>query len=256
MYTINVKSVDIMKSALEMSTVHRSLQQGFRLESKYAKPMFVIQIQLDSFVQFITRKWWEQSYLRIQGSKMLDYDNNIMEMQLTLSEAIDFIIQVTPPLLQSQINESIRSLEDIRDILRTYLIEHHPGDEENLYRSKFQKMTMLERETNVSGLTTNMKNTIAYIRKYVYDGIICNLFWADHRVKKRFNPDTCAIVVFACDDRKQLVDLFKILPKNYAVHDFYRSTQFGYLVTVEFCVREPNPTLDDILQRSYAFLKV
>ena len=56
-------------------------------------------------------------------------DADTFEFKMSLMTAINFIYEATPPLLQSKIKESIISIDNIVEILKTYVIEDN-GDKQ------------------------------------------------------------------------------------------------------------------------------
>ena len=168
MYNIDITNIRISHQS---DIIEHLLKKNVRIEPIYHTTTFYIDIETKSIIPFITRKWWEHSYLMLSNDgegSILNGDAHHMSMSLTPSEAVDYIHQITPPLLRSAIPSSIQSLNDIREILSTYLMESHGGNE-TLYRSKVQNMTMLYRETNQSILNENCKRSIQLIQDHVHD---------------------------------------------------------------------------------------
>lgn len=95
-----------------------------------------------NIVNYLYRLLWESSY--IKSSKMSNTSNNTddIEIYISLSEAIAIIMQCTPPLLASRISEGTKSIPDIIDTLKVFLMEE--SKELTHYQSIFKKHIHLE----------------------------------------------------------------------------------------------------------------
>ena len=255
MYNINITNIRVSHQS---DIIEHLLKKNVRIEPIYHTSTFYIDIETNSIIPFITRKWWEHSYLMLSNDgegSILNDDAHHMIMPLTLSEAVDYIHQITPPLLQSTIPSSIQSLNDIREILSTYLMESHGGNE-TLYRSKFQNMTMLYRETNQSILNEKCMKSIQLIRDHVHDGMIAYALYVPN-----FQKDVIVdgIYVFHCMSMNELERLMTHLDQvyrfDYHILDYKMSAMGDHYVTIELTeIASDEQYLTDIVKRSYAWI--
>ena len=95
-----------------------------------------------NIVNYLYRLLWESSY--IKSSKMSNTSNNTddIEIYISLSEAIAIIMKCTPPLLASRISEGTKSISEIIDTLKVFLMEE--SKELTHYQSIFKKHIHLE----------------------------------------------------------------------------------------------------------------
>lgn len=90
-----------------------------------------------NIVNYLYRLLWESSY--IKSPKMSNTSRNAddIEIYISLSEAIAVIMQCTPPLLASRISEGTKSIPDVIDTLKVFLMEE--SKELTHYQSIFKK---------------------------------------------------------------------------------------------------------------------
>lgn len=109
---------------------------------------FVLYILIDSDVDFLYRRLYEDTYLKQNKQSYYDASSNMLEMALSISDAIGYIYKATPPRLQSQIPEAIVSIASIKGLLEQLLIDDNSGILIT-YHSYFKNYTKLEYfETN------------------------------------------------------------------------------------------------------------
>lgn len=90
-----------------------------------------------NIVNYLYRLLWESSY--IKSPKMSNTSKNAddIEIYISLSEAIAVIMQCTPPLLASRISEGTKSIPEVIDTLKVFLMEE--SKELTHYQSIFKK---------------------------------------------------------------------------------------------------------------------
>ena len=104
---------------------------------------FDISILIDRPVDFLYRRIWECVYIKRGCSTRTTVNDCIINLRLSLSEAIQYIYTVTPPRLQCLIKDSIKSIDDITQLLHQFLIDDNEG-QSITYLSMFKKLTHLE----------------------------------------------------------------------------------------------------------------
>lgn len=88
--------------------------------------------ELDMCINILYRLLWEDMYLRryspIVGSYVLVKDNFELCLRISLSEAIDFIRQITPPIFRERTMESLDSIDNVMSMVDFYLKDKNAHD--------------------------------------------------------------------------------------------------------------------------------
>ena len=195
-----MRIIDIKQMLPNDKFVRAMLMKGMRSEALFSKVFFGVVVEIDHPRDMFNRWLWECEYLRLDDpsfcSVFPDAPTQLM-MQLTLSEALDYIYRVTPPLLQSKIKESITTPEDIREVLKTFLMED--SSQKKYYDSTFYTMTHL----NVETMGTHIdKSYCDLIREHVPTDPIVH-------IKYRDKNGTCA--TFHCNNKHELESIVEML---------------------------------------------
>jgi hypothetical protein len=85
-----------------------------------------VTVKLDSVIDLAYRRLWEDVYIKINydsSTTSFDAVNNVTDVFITLSEAINFIYSVTPPRMKYLIPDSIKSINDIIESMKVYLMD-------------------------------------------------------------------------------------------------------------------------------------
>lgn len=92
----------------------------------FERTFYEMRIVTDDLKGMLYRRLWETVYLRMDENSGFvstrDNDENFITLKISLSEALSFIKQATPPRLVKYINESTQSLHDICEVLKEFLI--------------------------------------------------------------------------------------------------------------------------------------
>lgn len=139
-----MKILDIYKHITETNNkiydaINETLKSGSYNEALYYKYTIMVNIEVkktnDYLLMLYYRAFWESI-----GDPHNIYDTttpNRHSFRMSLMTAIEIIYEATPPLLQSEIKNSITSIDNIIEILKTYILEYNP--DVNLRRGIFLK---------------------------------------------------------------------------------------------------------------------
>ena len=135
MKILDIKDCDREAFNFEMhDCINKTLETGSYCEPLYHKYALKVTATCEDNNDFLLRVFRE-AYLNISGTTFtgspleMDREDTTFWFKTTLMDVINFIYEATPPLLQNKIKESITSIENIIELLKTYLIEDN-GDKE------------------------------------------------------------------------------------------------------------------------------
>lgn len=132
--------------------INGSLGKKLYNDYLFEKTFFEVVIEDVDPMSYLYRKMYETVYLRRYYTETSYVpENGIMEMKLSISEAIAFIKNVTPPAFQSRVEELFNSISSIEDSLKLFLVEEH--SELDYHVGLFRKCTGLnyfETQSNYS----------------------------------------------------------------------------------------------------------
>ena len=102
-----------------------NIQNDIILDSTF----IIVEMELnkkEDCIGFIYRRLWESVYLRRTDSNVLskltfDDKKMIAKLHVSLSEAINYINQITPPIYKGKLIGKLRSVDDIRSMVDFYL---------------------------------------------------------------------------------------------------------------------------------------
>ena len=110
----------------EDTFVDELLYRGVSNDYLFERTFFEVRIVTDDLIGILYRRLWETIYLRMDenSSSIIigNNDENTFALRISLSEALGFIKQATPPQLVKLIKESTQSLHDICEVLKEFLI--------------------------------------------------------------------------------------------------------------------------------------
>ena len=135
----------------------------------------------------------------------------IINLRLSLSEAIQYIYTVTPPRLQCLIKDSIKSIDDITQLLHQFLIEDNEG-QSITYLSIFKKLTHLESfDTGWNNDTTCIDVIRQHGNQNGLAGVVVSSSTSIPEIVNNETSDFDIQMMFHCKNNNQLSNLFKIL---------------------------------------------
>lgn len=99
------------------------LEHGYYSDSLFDQCFIQVTVNIDdNFLAPLYRKLWEDVYIKISNSITKFNEVHELVVGLTLSEAIGFIYKATPPRFQKSIADSHKSVDDIINSLKTFLL--------------------------------------------------------------------------------------------------------------------------------------
>ena len=198
----NVRSLDPNIKKYTKLLLEKNIENDDVFESIFIN----ITIQDDRPINFLYRLLWEHRYLRRKYTNYCSYKNegNIYTLQLSVSEAKEFIRQVLPPAFKDRIHEAYNSLDILIETLRIFLLE---GDKNDL--SIFCKTVAWNPfETYM----TYDKNRMKMLRKFHPTGLIVDIEAATCDFGKLYNDDVDETdeyvqVMFSCHTQNDLLQI-------------------------------------------------
>lgn len=132
----------------DSSFIDGLLEKGIHSDVYFDDYPVRIRLKPDDWFGYVYRELWETVYLKRPGSSIVhkpDINNpntkeSEVNLRISLSEAIGFIYAATPPRLQNQIPDSIKSIESIKGLLETFLMDDS-NPEKVHYHSIFKDYT-------------------------------------------------------------------------------------------------------------------
>lgn len=108
--------------------IDETLKSGSYNESLYYQYTIMVDIEVESKSDHLLLLYYKAFWESIgDGKELYSRDDNFKKFSfmMSLMTAIDFIYEATPPLLQSEIKSSITSIDNIIEVLNTYLLENN-----------------------------------------------------------------------------------------------------------------------------------
>ena len=211
------------------------LSKGMRSEELFNEVGYSINVKIEHPREIIYRWFWECQYLRLFNLSEIRYESDhtlSLDMNFTLSEAIDFIYSATPPLLQNKILESITTVDDIREVLKTFLFED--SAQQIYYQSKFSAMSNFINREHKSNIDKSYCDTIRRNIKTV--GPIVH--------EKYKNKNGLMLCTFHANNKSELSEIVSLLDnltgitplniKGFNLIDYIYDVNTGYYVDVYF----------------------
>ena len=237
------------------------LKKGIRSESLYFVPAVKIIIQPKKWIDCFYRLFWENNYLHlgsgdqshfIQYMKPDEKNNtntfNAFEMTITLAEVFDYLYDATPPLYRKELPNSTKNIDDIVDLLKTFLIEDTAQTQ--MYQSIFQKITKYGyfEKPNVIDLSY-----MDAIRKATPTDLVAQVIHANKPIESfsDFHEIVFGIFLLGMNnntDVKFLVDLmFKYQQRTLDVCDILKDHNLRMFLMIKYT----GSMLNSIVKKSY-----
>lgn len=238
------------------------LKKGIRSESLYFIPAFKLIVKPTKWIDCFYRWFWENNYLHLgrgDMSMLTQYPKpegketwkewNAFEMHITLAEVFDFIYDATPPILRKDLPDSLRTIEDIKDLLTTFLIEE--SQQREMYQSIFQKITKYGyfEKLNVMDL-----RYMQAMRDKTPQGLLCQVIYSNKPIDDFKASSTVAFGIFMLGannntDIKAFVDrMFKHQQRWLDVCDIHRDPNHGMFIMIRYT----GSMLNQLIDKSYS----
>lgn len=246
--------VSITKAdGMDNEPISTLLQKGIRSESLYYQTAVHVVIKPTKWIDCFYRLFWESNFIHMtQQQQSTINDDGLFHMNLTLAEVFDFIYDATPPLYRNQLPDSMRNIDDIVELMKTFLLEQ--SEQQTMYQSilcKMVKYGVFDKPNNIQ------LNYVELIRKYVPTGIIGQVIYSVSPIENfngmNINKGIYLLTMNNNDDVEQLVHLMHndgLL--NLDVCDIYKDPTHGMLLMIQY----DGKMMNEIIYKSYKpFLK-
>lgn len=242
--------------------INGSLEKKLCNDYLFERIFFTIVIEAVDPMSYLYRKMYETIYLRRHYTETTNVpEDGIMEMKLSISEAISFIKMATPPKFQPRVEELFNSISSIEDSLKLFLVEEH--SELDYHVGLFRKCTGLNYFETQSNYPLDR---VKLLRSYnpsspivdfihfdnifepgnvslseIYDGEVYSKEVEDWNDGTLYRESTNVNVhlMFNCLRSKELELVYDILVFNKNIHlnvsnvhilNVFKSNQYGYFV--------------------------
>lgn len=225
MKILSIENLSNLVNSIYHDIINETLKSGSYNESLYYWYNIKVDLKKESNKDYLLLMYYRAFWTSINDYKEVyarDSDDEA-GIHVSLMTAIEFIYEATPPLLQSKIKESITSIENIIEILNTYLLEGNPEQQlrEGLF---FKKIGMCE-----YGAIWNDSNDKTKLIHSIVD-------------KTGYKPHTIAYVDIDIDNYRQYIVSFPATE----IKRIYEITSSLKLTHV-FVEKSPSLVMDDIV---------
>lgn len=139
---LEIEDIDFqISSYYDIDTINHFLEQGHNMPIIFDDCILSVTIKNVNREEFLYRRLFEDSFLHRKVWK-----SNVIDLYISLSEAMLFINTATPPILKDKIRESTSNINDVIECLKTFLIEDSKSRPTHI--SIFKDCVMLKRFEN------------------------------------------------------------------------------------------------------------
>lgn len=201
---INDVRSDLFTQEMINRTLNKALYGDDYINSKSFISIKVKLENIDDYKSFLYRRLWETVYMKSSHySFIIDAEEDIGILKISLSEAIGLIQQLTPPVLKKKLGEFTCSIDHICTVLKDFLFDENAGE---YYRSVFIKSINFNEFPYVSNYDfTRTENLMRMTGK----SEVCDVIASTVSIRDIITPDSnignCSITFVATvKDPKQL----------------------------------------------------
>lgn len=235
------------------------LRKGIRSESLYSIPAVKLVIKPNKWIDCFYRLFWENNYLHMPHTDQSVFINfgaignkndfNAFRMTMSLSEVFDYLYDACPPLYREHLPESTRNLDDIIDLLKTFLMEKSAQQE--MYQSIFQKITKYGYFEKPNVIDFKYMDAI---RKHTPTGLVTQIIYATKPIQNFRDEHGISSGIFLMGmnnntDVKYLIELMGKHQQNWLdVCDITKDSNRGMFIMVKYI----GSMLNNCIKKSYA----
>ena len=231
MKILSIENLSNLDNSVLHDIINETLKSGSYNESLYYQYNINVNLKKESKKDYLLLMYYRAFWTSINDHKEIYASgHDEVRIRVSLMTAIEFIYEATPPLLQSKIKELITSIENIIEILNTYLLEGNPEQQlrEGLF---FKKIGMYE-----YGAIWNDSNDKTKMIHSIVD-------------KMGYKPHTIAYVDADIDDYRQYIVSFPYTEIK-RIYDMTMSLKLTHV----FVDKTPSVVMDDIVNiKGYVF---
>jgi len=219
------------------------LSKGIRSECLYFNTAVIVTIKPKKWIDCFYRLFWEDNYLHIprtRHSKFVRHESkdifDLFEMHLTLAEVMDFLYDATPPLLRNQLPSGTQTIDDIVELMKTFLIEE--SKQRDMYQSIFQKITKygVFEKRNVMDL-----QKMQLLRQKTPTGLLCQVIYSTSALQTMFDTNVTVNGIFLlhANNNTDMEEFVRTMFKYYGQHsvtvcDVHRDPSSGNYIMIQY----------------------
>lgn len=179
--------VDIYPN-MRFNRVNNELSKNFTNDELFRNSFFGIHIKDADPVDILYRRMYEERYLNFKPFRMSSFKNCNGYLNITLSEAIYYVNQVTPPIIKAKYKDQITSsVETILDLLEHFLMEQTG---QTLYHiSEFKKTVGFNPFETTSSYNLN-RNVLLRNNQTLNNGPVIDIMTCDNLLNELYNEDS------------------------------------------------------------------
>ena len=138
-----------VKPTINSSMVNKCLKSSIPNDVVFDDSKLILEFKLKTsreYVELIYRKMYERMYLRwlSSPSSILNSHYETVEIFISISEAINYIMQVTPPIFRNRAKTEITSIDKICEMLEMYLSVNDNNSNSEYNMSLFKRIIHME----------------------------------------------------------------------------------------------------------------
>jgi len=239
------------ESPKKIQFVDMLIQKKIFNDAIFDDVMMYAEVVLDTPVQMFYRKLWVDVYLRRNPcTTVLDHNKTIIEM--SLSECIQYLQEITPPKLRDVLNKDMTSVQNIYEMMRDFLMKmddpNHP-----YYLTKFYEVFHMNLFQNA--WTPNYKK-IAFLRSVAKTDITCLVDASTVSINAIINGEVLPYqsewlqLTFHSDDEDSMEELFRYMNTCDIHITGVQCNDIGLFVSG--CTSRITPYLIDLIRDTYS----
>lgn len=138
-----------VKPTLDSSIVNKCLKSSIPNDVVFDDNKLILEFKLKTskeYIELIYRKMYERMYLRWPSSPsaILQSHYETVEIFISISEAINYIMQVTPPIFRNRAKTEMTSIAKICELLEMYLSVNDNNSNPEYNMSLFKRIIHME----------------------------------------------------------------------------------------------------------------
>ena len=135
---IDDKKITGLNRKMVNSLLNRGMFNDYVMDHQFIE----MTVEPDNPIDCMYRQMWETIYTHL-GYSSYNYKTKQMTLTISLSEAVQFIHNATPPRLKHLVKDALKSIDDIMTLLKQYLMDDN-GGHQITYLSMFKKIMRVE----------------------------------------------------------------------------------------------------------------
>lgn len=265
---MHIRSIEKGYNGKLVELVESLLDQGIHSDGVFEQVFINITLadinSAPESVNLLYRLLWENNYMKYSSMHQSEFLNTtidedterVVNLSISLSEAIGYIYMATPPALQHQIPNSIRSYDDIIELLKTFLMDTKSPEYRHYLDLFFIHTHYRPFETQWKLKMQQEKAKYLYDHRYQKTYPALYLIYSDHSIHYMYNPipEIANMYGILVADKSTIVDAVDIITDNdFRVDNIYIEKGITYIV-IRNQMLEIDREMSDLLKASYGNL--